>query len=760
MDKVIHIVFKFRDCLYAIALFDGLDDVKILHLSLAFLCKVKGDGFISQEDEKELQFYSVKSRFNLPESIYEIRTVCGSQLDKVLADAADSVIYQHQLKAGIRGGEFIQPRELTELVLALVKEKDCKTIYNPFAGMASYGLTDFDCSYYGQEINRSIYNLAKLRLVLHGVNPVNFTNCDCLDNWIELGFDCVLSSPPFGGRFSPEIRHQTGVTTYEDYVIKRFLFGNAKYGMFIMPRSFCTRGQGASLALRGDICNFNLLEMVVNLPIGIFSSTGISSSLIVLSRDRRKDEDVLFVDAEELFVYGERRKKIIDTQMVLSVIKNSNHELCYKVPLEELYKKDFSFDASRYSPQIVNVGVGQRVIALGEVLTQEPGERIAGNPRRVSNVVKGDNFTDNIVRFEDVNNVEFVDEHAIKYHGPHLAINRMGKIYIHKGDTDFYVSPNDYVFKVNNSVVDTEYLAMKILDDPLFYKRLFRGGVPRINMTLLLEFKIAIDSLSDQQRQIVNKRKRDYLANERQRLGIREAGGDLSHMLGMPKHSIGSLVACLMLSDTLTDEEKEMVKAIDDNFKYTLRLVNLVGADFSTMSLTSHVIPIAQLVREYINSLKNLKFSNNYSVEEEITLPDDVTVNCDEDMIRVILDTAFRNAYKHGFGQEYSENNVVKLGCRVVEYHGSPFVCISVANNGKPMPAGFSVEDFATKGKKAGKTGNTGKGGFHIYSIAKKYNGYINISSSQEWPFVLDVLMPAENIDNLNITEVYDDECL
>ena len=165
MDKVVHIVYKFRDCLYAIALYYGLDDAKILHLSLAFLCKIKGDGFISQEDENELQYYSIKSNFNLPESIYEIRNECGDQLDKVLADAADSVIYQHQLKAGLRGGEFIQPRELTELVLALVKEKGCKTIYNPFAGMASYGLADFDCSYYGQEINRSIYNIAKMRLV-------------------------------------------------------------------------------------------------------------------------------------------------------------------------------------------------------------------------------------------------------------------------------------------------------------------------------------------------------------------------------------------------------------------------------------------------------------------------------------------------------------------------------------------------------------------------------------------------------------------
>ena len=725
-----------------------------LDFELSLLCKSKGQYEVFADNDENYNLYPVNERM-INSVVSFIRTTCEDRIEEILPLCAERIIKKY---VHLSWSNDIQPIELTNLVLSLVKDNDCKVIYNPFAGLASYAMESHH-RYYGQEINTAIYNIAKMRLDLHGIDCPNYTNEDSIRLWDEHGADCIVSTPPFGLRLHPEIRSEHHVSTFDEYLIKRFLFGKAQFGIFVMPRSFCNRNSSITMGLRNDICNYNMLDMVINLPSGIFSSTGLSTSIIVLNRYREKHDDIVFVDAESL-VSDNRREKIINTQAVLSSIKDANNEYHYQVKLDDLYRKNCSFDAARYFPQNVNKTTGQKVIPLGDVLHLVSGVRNSDNLKEIANIVRASNFTDNIIHIEDATYKDFIDEHMVKYHGPHMAINRMGKIYIHKGDTDFYVNQNERVFTVDESIVDPEYLALCIFKNPLFHKRvIMRGGIPRIDMDMLMEFQIAIDDPA-KQKQIVRKAKSDYLASEKQRLGIREAGGDLSHMLGMPKDSIGNLISCLLLSDNLSAEDKEMVKAIDDNFKYTLRLVNIVGADFSTMSVSSHIIPVADLIRDYVNSIKNLKFSNNYSIVEEIMVSDSVTINCDEDMIRVMLDSAFRNAYKHGFGQEYSESNIVKLGCRVVEYDGNPYVCFTIANNGKALAPGFTIQDFATRGKKAGKTGNSGKGGFHIYSIAKKYNGYINISSSQEWPFILDILIPAENIDDFNITEVYEDECL
>ena len=93
-------------------------------------------------------------------------------------------------------------------------------------------------------------------------------------------------------------------------------------------------------------------------------------------------------------------------------------------------------------------------------------------------------------------------------------------------------------------------------------------------------------------------------------------------------------------------------------------------------------------------------------------------------------------------------------------YNDKAYVCISIANNGQPLEKGFSKEDFATSGKKTGMMGNTGKGGYHIYAIAKMYEGYINVTLSKEWPFILDVLLPATNLNSNQIFEEYGDKCI
>lgn len=755
LKKVIKILDAFVNILYTRC---AVDRYRILQYTMAILCKAKGECRVLSKVDSEFEIYGIDSKV-INDTIRDIQEVCGDKLLEILPLSADYILSKF---ANGSWGETLQPRELTDLVLTLMREKECKSVYNPFAGFGSYAFGDFIEKYYGQEINFATCNMAKMRLELNNIDYSNFECCDSIKNWDEHDADCIVSTPPFGLRNDEELKKIYHASTIEEFLLRKFISGHAKYGFFVVTRGVCFKSQGTALDLRKDICDKHLLEMVINLPSGIFSSTGVSTSLIILNRCRNKEDKVTFFDAEPFFNKRKNQQDSLDISWIPVAIEDESLSTTFKVSYRDIYDNDCSFDLSRYAVQNLVVDEGQKIVALGDILTPAEGERCDFTGEFVNNVIESSNFASTFKHLSnDVDNYVFVDKTKYKFHGPHIVINMQGKIYIHRGETDFYIGSalRRLVFKVDDSIVDIEYLALTLLLNEQLQRSYFGAGIARVNSSQFLKYKIVIDSFSHQ-RQMVKNIKRKYLKSEQKRLGIREAGGDLTHMLGMPKDKIGNLIDLLLSSESISNDDKMMVKAIEDNFRYMLRLINTVGVDFEDVKGSSHEIHIAEMLKEYVNSLKNLKFANNYKIEIEMGISEDVTINCDIDLIRVILDSAFRNAYSHGFEQKYSENNKVMLGCKMVDYEGKLYTCITIANNGKPMDPEFRTEDYATMGKKAGKMGNTGKGGYHIYAIAKKYDGYIRVSSSKKWSFILDVLIPAENWNSNENIEEYGSKCL
>ena len=154
-------------------------------------------------------------------------------------------------------------------------------------------------TYYGQELDLVTYNIAKMRLELNSIDHSHFICGDSIKEWNDHGAECVVSTPPFGVNLSPAQRKLYKVSTADEFLLSGFISGNAKYGFFVVPRGLCFRNNESSFNLRKDICNHNWLEMVINLPSGIFASTGVSTSIIVLNKHREVDEPVCFVDAEK-----------------------------------------------------------------------------------------------------------------------------------------------------------------------------------------------------------------------------------------------------------------------------------------------------------------------------------------------------------------------------------------------------------------------------------------------------------------------------
>lgn len=735
----------------------GTASYRIIQFALAVLCKCKGTPPVLQTFESELENIKIPKE-EIDRYVYRIKYVCGEHLDEVLPSAGEYVL--KKMSSALHGGILSQPSELTALVHSLMRERGCRHVYNPFASYGYYGVADFIEKYHGQEEFKDSYHVARMLLYLNNIDDTGMENTDPLVSWNDYGADCIVSTPRIGYTLYSVTKRDTHAKDYVEYVVSSFLSSTVQYGFFVVPRAFCIKTHGA-FDLRKTICEKNVLEMVVSLPSGLFSSvSGISMSLLVLNRNRQKNDDIILVDADRSFKLADNKERILDTYDVLRLIHEDKSDHVARVKRADLFEFDCSFECSHYMCQEIVLKDGQSLMAIGSVLERDKGVRCMFTGDVVTNVLQGQNYVTDISKFGDVNNQVPVSQPKFRFHGPHIAFNLQGKIYIHRGDTDFYVGSalSRYVFKVNENVVNIEYLAMALLSNHILQRALTGGGIPQINVNVLLKSQIPVDSFV-RQAQIVGRMKRLFLNEEKKRLNVREAGGDLSHMLGAPQDSINHLLSFLLESENLPEEEKGWVKAIEDNFNFMSRLIEIVGADFSALKGTHHEIQIASLLSDYSRALKNLKYSNCFEVQLQNDMAD-LSVSCDKDLLRIMLDAAILNAYRHGFSKRYESGNKLLLRSRGVMYNDKVYVCISIANNGQPLEKGFSKEDFATSGKKTGMMGNTGKGGYHIYAIAKMYEGYINVTLSKEWPFILDVLLPATNLNSNQIFEEYGDKCI
>ena len=113
-------------------------------------------------------------------------------------------------------------------------------------------------------------------------------------------------------------------------------------------------------------------------------------------------------------------------------------------------------------------------------------------------------------------------------------------------------------------------------------------------------------------------------------------------------------------------------------------------------------------------------------------------------MFRVLLDAILRNADRQGFENKKSSDNQVLISTSFSKIEDTEYVLITIANNGNPFPEGFTLKDYVTRGSIAGKMGNTGLGGYHVWSIVERHHGHMNISSRKTWSTIIEILIPVE----------------
>lgn len=669
----------------------------------------------------------------------------------------DLVEYMLTHLATYRGrymGEFMQPASVTSLVGKIVNDMHPHRIYNPFAGLCSYAFIS-DCEYYGQEKDVDTSLLARVRLDAHGKNPDLLRWEDSLNYWYNISADCLVSTPPFGIKLNGAY-HSHGYHLYrsvEEFLLFNFLESPMQKAVLIMPMSVCFSQQ--LFAARKTIIERNALEMVVELPAGIFYATGVKTVMIVLNRHRSSNR-ITLVNGQECIV-SQGKTKDLDVEAILKIINSGETTHRVIINSDEMFHNDASWLFSTYASYAEEAEEGKMLMPLSDVIVS--GTPLAHNETS-GIVLNPSDFSDNInVLFDEISpKRDKVTPNHKAYQGKHIVLSVLQnkvKLCVCDFDEPIYLNQNQIAFAVkDDSPISFEYLVYALLNSSAIQRTtsLVNGISVRVTRQLvrqILECRIQVHTEHTDRERVVStvyeayKREKSIaMQMEMQRLGIRDASSDLAHILGASFHKISTAINMLQ-QEVAANDTKDALDSINDNFKYIQRMITTVGADFESGRLKLSNINVNDFVKSYIYSWRNFG-SDIFELSYHSNVSDDTYIKVDADMFRVLFDTILRNAYKHGFYAQGTPDNKVEITTSFVRKEDREYILVEFANNGAPFPKGFDIHQYIKRGAFAGDTGNTGLGGYHIYSIVKRHDGFLNLADSKAWPVIIEVLIPVD----------------
>lgn len=295
-------------------------------------------------------------------------------------DAYEYLISNYASNAGKSGGEFFTPQTVSKLLAKLVmdgKEKINK-VYDPTCGSGSLLLQmkkQFEAhiieeGFFGQEINMTNYNLARMNMFLHNINYNNFSikRGDTLLNPLhnnDQPFDAIVSNPPYSikwigdgdptlindERFAPA--GKLAPKSYADYAFimhsLSYLSSKGRGAIVCFPGIFYRKG--AEQTIRKYLVDNNRIDCVIALPENLFFGTSIATCILVLAKNK-KESKVLFIDAGEEFKKETNNNILTDENIenILEEFRNREGKEYFSryVDKEEIIENDYNLSVSTY----------------------------------------------------------------------------------------------------------------------------------------------------------------------------------------------------------------------------------------------------------------------------------------------------------------------------------------------------------------------------------------------------------------------------
>lgn len=300
--------------------------------------------------------------------------------NELFGDAYEFLISNYAANAGKSGGEFFTPQHVSKLIaqLAMHKQTSVNKIYDPAAGSGSLLLQakkHFDNhiiedGFWGQEINHTTFNLARMNMFLHNINYDKFnmqlgntlTDPHFLD---DKPFDAIVSNPPYSvkwigsddptlindDRFAP-----AGVLAPKSkadfaFVLHAlsYLSSKGRAAIVCFPGIFY-RG-GAEQKIRQYLVDNNYVETVISLAPNLFFGTTIAVTILVLSK-HKTDTATQFIDASGLFKKETNNNTLTNAhiEQIMEVFdsKVDVEHFTKSIPFETVAANDYNLSVSSY----------------------------------------------------------------------------------------------------------------------------------------------------------------------------------------------------------------------------------------------------------------------------------------------------------------------------------------------------------------------------------------------------------------------------
>ena len=299
----------------------------------------------------------------------------NTELD-VLGDAYEYLIGKFASGAGKKAGEFYTPQEVSMVLAKLVTtgKTKLKSVYDPTCGSGSLLLrvakeVEEVNNFYGQELNRTTYNLARMNMILHGVHYREFDikQEDTLEHpqHIEHRFEAIVANPPFSAKWSANKLFMSD-DRFSQYgklapgskadfaFVQHMVHHLAENGQMavVLPHGALFRGSAEAHIRKYLIEEKNFLDAVIGLPANIFYGTSIPTCILVFKKCRENPNDILFIDASAHFDKVKTQNMLSEANMdkIVSTYRERKTEdkYSYLAPLSEVVENDYNLNIPRY----------------------------------------------------------------------------------------------------------------------------------------------------------------------------------------------------------------------------------------------------------------------------------------------------------------------------------------------------------------------------------------------------------------------------
>ena len=298
----------------------------------------------------------------------------------LFGDAYEFLMTMYASSAGKSGGEFFTPQEVGELLARIViqDKTSVNRVYDPACGSGGLllkfakilGKENVKQGFYGQEVNLTTYNLARINMFLHNINYNNFhiARGDTLihpEHWDDEPFDAIVSNPPYSikwaGKENPILINDerfaaAGVLAPSSkadlaFTMHMLSWLSSKGTAAIVEFPGVLYRGGAEQKIRQYMIDNNFVDAVIQLPQDLFFGTSIATCILVLKKNK-KDNNILFVDASEEFVKNTNKNKLSDENInnIVNLLKDrlSVDNKSYLATYEEIKENEYNISVNSY----------------------------------------------------------------------------------------------------------------------------------------------------------------------------------------------------------------------------------------------------------------------------------------------------------------------------------------------------------------------------------------------------------------------------